>query len=126
MTQAFKHTGFLMALTLACATLGGMGWFAYAGVSFHTGMGSDVQKVNKHLGHPSAQGTGTGYGGTSYFGIAVGVSKSVRFVWLLATGTKALLASWGAPWPIALAVQTMVDYVIGVSLLGVFRGMNIL
>lgn len=120
MSRGLTIAGFMVALTVSTFTLGGMGWYAAAGVSFDTGLQEDVESTNDDLNQPEAEGVGSEQVG--FFGIAVGVTRTVSILGTLLVGTHNILQSWGVPWHIAWSVQLMVDFAFGLTLLAIFRG----
>lgn len=122
--QGIKIASFLMALTLATMTLGAAGWYATAGQGWDTGMHKDVKDVNSQVSNPSAKGVSSTSPG--FFGIAVGVVRSLKYVGLLTGGIYGLIVSWGGPWYIALSVQTMTTFTVGLTLLAVFRAFGLI
>lgn len=122
MSQGFRLGAFMMALVLASFTLGSMGWYAHAGVSFETGHRGDVDTINEDLVNPDAPGTGTERPG--FFGVATGLTRLLEGVYLLVGGVSDIAISWGAPWPIAYSMQAMFDFAFGLSLLAFWRGVT--
>lgn len=123
--QGIKNGAFLMAIGFATLTLGAMGWYAYAGVSFDAGMQGDIEKVNKEVQEPSADTVGES---PTFIGIARGMLDSL--VWIAQLNYKVygivvnLLG--GSAWPIATAAQGMVNFTFGLALLSAWRGFKVM
>jgi hypothetical protein len=116
----------LAAFTMSTMTLGAVGWYGTAGVSFDTGQQEQVEAASEEVKNPEAEATGEGPSGPGFFGIAIGSVKTLIALVQLTYKTYPILVSWSVPWPVALSVQMMVDLTVGVSLLIAFRGFNFL
>ena len=122
MLQGMKIAATWMALILAIFTLNSMGISAIAGVQMGTsGVGyDDVQGVNSDLKSPTAEGIGEQ--DPSFFGIATGITRTVKTIWTLLSATNVILRSWGVPFSIAASVQAMVDFTFALAVIQVWRG----
>lgn len=76
---------------------------------------SDVESVVGEFNHTEV--TGVGNEDPGFFGIAVGVADTINQLYVLTTGLKDTLRSWGVPSVIAYSVQIIVDFVIAVGIL---------
>lgn len=114
----------MMAVSLATFTLGAMGWYAAAGVAFDNPLQDDVEESTSAAGNPQA--TGVGSENIGFFGVAVGVVKGIVTVVSLTYKTEYILRSvYDVPAPLAYSIQGMFDLVVGMTLYGLLRGVNI-
>ncbi len=125
MQGAIKLGMLVVAVTLATTTLTAMGFYQVAGVGFDTGMQQEVNESSGDIQEPGVFGAGGGGVGPSIFGLAVGAGKTFMAVFgLLLGGVYNALRSWGVSWPIAMSIQTMFDFAVGLSLLIIIRGFD--
>jgi len=124
MSQGIRLNGFLLAFVFSTFTLGGMGWYAWVGVGFQTGLMPDARTAVSSVGNPTAQAAGTQNIG--FFGIAIGVGQTLMKLATLNVELYGILVSLTAPAPIALSVQLMYNFTFGMTVLAVLRGFKII
>ena len=123
--QGIKNAAFLMAIGFATLTLGAMGWYAYAGVSFDAGMQEDIDKVNEEVQEPTADTVGES---PTFIGIARGMVDSLVWMGQLNYKTYGLVINLlgQSAWPIATAIQGVVNFTFGIALLSAWRGFKLM
>jgi hypothetical protein len=115
--QGIKIGVTLAALVVALFTVNTLSAATGVGIELTSG-GSDVDDVEGISGQfqdPEASGAGTQDPG--FFGVAVGVTKTVQQLITLTIGLEGMLQSWGLHPVIAYGVQIMVDLTMGLGVL---------
>lgn len=120
MSQGLGVTAFMIAFILAAFTLGATGYYATTGVSFQTGQIETVNESVSEVEQPEAQGVGDDDPG--FFGIAVGVWKTLNNLLAVTYKTQAILQSYGIHWSIAYSIQVMINFTVAIMLISVYRG----
>lgn len=108
--------GFTMAaLVFALLTVNTLSAATGVGVELTTGGidTADVEQVSGEFKDPGVSGAGTQDPG--FFGVAVGVSRTINQLWTLTTGVGGMLESWGVPAVIGLGIQGMIDLTMGLA-----------
>jgi hypothetical protein len=122
MSRGLSLGAFIIAFVLAGMTLGATGYYATTGVDISTGYSDNVNKTVGDLEHPEAQGVGTSDPG--FFGIAVGIWKTLTTLLSLTYKTQSILKTYGVHWSIAYSIQVMVNFAVAITLIEVYRGYN--
>lgn len=122
MSQGLSLSAFTIAFVLAAMTLGATGWYATAGVDLGTGYTDTVNETVGDIEQPEAQGVGTSDPG--FFGIAVGIWKTLTSIMAMTYKIQAILQSYGIHWSIAYSIQVMVDFAVAIFLVEAYRGWN--
>jgi len=83
-----------------------------------TASGLSQQQVQQTAGEfQEPEVTGVGSQDPGFFGLAVGVTKTVQQLITLTTGVGAIITSWGMPSVVGISVQAMVDITMGLAVL---------
>jgi hypothetical protein len=111
---------FMLCVVLASSVLGGMGWYANAGVSLDPGLDSQQKQVEEGLGDPSASSAGS-----DEFSLVRGAINTLDTLRILTTNADAALERMGVPTPIAGAIGIVVSFSMAIMFVQVIRGINI-
>lgn len=120
MSRGLGLGAFMIAFVLAGFTLGAIGWYGAAGVDLQTGHTDTVNETVGDIEQPEAQGVGTDDPG--FFGIAVGVWKSLTSLLSITYKAQSLLQTYGVHWAIAYSIQIMIDFAVAITLISIYRG----
>lgn len=120
MSRGLDINAFMVAFVLAAFTLSATGWFAFAGVDLSTGGTDTVNKTVGDIEQPEAQGVGTDDPG--FFGIAVGVWKTLTTILSVTYKAQAWIQSYNVHWSIAYSIQVMIDMTVAITLISIYRG----
>jgi hypothetical protein len=123
MSRGISLAAFMAAFVLAAMTLGATGYYEHAGVDLETGHYDTVNDTITDTQQPDAQGVGTQDPG--FFGIAVGIYKTLTSLFKITYKTSSILQTFGVHYAIAHSIQLMVNFAIAIALIEVYRGFNI-
>jgi len=115
--QGIKIGMTMVALVVALFTVNTLTAATGVGIEL-TGNGQGVDDAEGLAGdfqNPKVSGAGSQDPG--FFGVAVGVTKTVQQLVTLTVGTGGMLKSWGINPVIADSVQLMIDVTMGIGLL---------
>lgn len=111
---------FMLCVVLASSVLGGMGWYAEAGVSLNPGLEDEQKQVEENVGSPSASAAGS-----DEFSLVRGAVNTLDTLRVLTTQAGPALRRLGIPPAIAGAVGTIVTFSMAILFVQVIRGINI-
>jgi len=115
--QGIKIGMTMVALVVALFTVNTLTAATGVAVELNAG-GNSVDDVEGLAGEfQSPQASGAGSQDPGFFGVAVGVTKTVQQLLTLTIGTGGMLKSWGINPIIANGIQIMIDVTMGIGLL---------
>lgn len=115
--QGIKLGLTMAALVVALLTVNTLSAASGVGIEL-TASGLSQGQVEQTAGEFQEPGvTGVGSQDPGFFGLAVGVTRTVQQLITLTTGVGPILQSWGAPFVIGYSAQVMVDITMGIAVL---------
>jgi len=114
--QGIKIGMTMVALVVALFTVNTLTAATGVGIEL-TGNGDVDQAENLAGDFQSPTASGAGSEDPGFFGVAVGVTKTVQQLVTLTVGTGGMLKSWGVHPVIANSVQLMIDVTMGIGFL---------
>lgn len=115
--QGIKLGLTMAALVFALLTVNTLTAATGVGIEL-TASGLSQQQVEQTAGEfQEPEVTGVGSQDPGFFGLAVGVTKTVQQLITLTTGVGPILTSWGVPGVVGISVQAMVDITMGLAVL---------
>lgn len=122
--QSIKIGATMIAFVLALTTVNTLAATAGVGISLGASgiTADDVEGVNSDLSKPGV--TGVGSQDPGFFGIAIGIKRTLEQLWALTTRVHLILGAYGVPTVIGVGVQSMIDFTMaigGLQILGRFK-----
>jgi hypothetical protein len=115
--QGIKIGMTMVALVVALFTVNTLTAATGVGVEL-SGNDNSVDDVKGLAGEfQSPEASGAGSQDPGFFGVAVGVTKTIQQLVTLTVGTGGMLKSWGIPGVIATSIQIMIDVTMGIGIL---------
>lgn len=115
--QGIKLGLTMAALVFALLTVNTLTAATGVGIEL-TASGLSQQQVEQTSGEfQEPEVTGVGSQDPGFFGLAVGVTKTVQQLITLTTGVGSIITSWGMPSVVGISVQAMVDITMGLAVL---------
>jgi hypothetical protein len=122
--QSIKIGATMVAFVLALTTVNTLAAGAGIGIEL-TASGVGVEEIDQTTTSiKDPQVTGVGQQDPGFFGIAVGLKRTLDQLWALTTRVHLILGSYGVPAVIGGGIQAMIDFTMaigGVQILGRFK-----
>jgi hypothetical protein len=122
--QSIRIGATMIAFVLALTTVNALAATAGIGVSLGaSGITTEqIDSTTESFQQPEV--TGVGQQDPGFFGIAVGLKRTLDQLWALTTRVHLIMAAYGVPVVIGAGVQAMVDFTMaigGLQILGRFK-----